>query len=69
MLTAYHDDYPHGKFYVACQDQFPDNLDLKAQECPLEGLKDGVSSFAKLDFPDNFFDIVTAGSVVCLCTK
>jgi len=61
MLTAYHDDYPHGKFYVVCREKFPEDLDPKAQESPLEEVHSGVTSFTHLNFPDNFFDVITAG--------
>ena len=62
MLTSYHDDYPQGEYHATCLEKVGD-IDLKAQECPLERLVSGKSSFTTLDFPDNYFDIITAGFV------
>lgn len=58
--AAYSDDYPRAKIYVACLEDTT-NIDLNAQELPVTGVDSGKVSFTKLNFPDNFFDIVVSG--------
>ena len=64
MLASYADDYPHGKFYVTCVDKC-ENLNVETLDLPLESVVGGKESFSKLDFPDNFFDVVVSGSIPC----
>lgn len=61
MLASYADDYPHGKFYNACLEEIDKHIDLKSQEAPLEKVDGGKAPFHKLDFPDNYFDVVVSG--------
>jgi hypothetical protein len=60
MLASYADDYPHGKFYVTCVDKC-ENLNVENLDLPLESVVGGKESFSKLDFPDNFFDVIVSG--------
>jgi hypothetical protein len=61
MLASYADDYPHGKFYTTCLEDIDDGIDLKSQEAPLERIDGGKAPFHKLDYPDNYFDVVISG--------
>src|SRR5579859_7480242 len=61
MLAAYGDDYPHTKCYVTCQKNVPEDIDLTAQEVPLQQVVGGQASLTRLQFPDNFFDLICAG--------
>lgn len=63
--AAYSDDYPRAKIYVACLEDTT-NIDLNAQEVPVTGLDSGKVSFTKLNFPDNFFDIVVSGYLILI---
>jgi SAM-dependent methyltransferase len=67
-LAAYADDYPHGKFYVVCVAPLNESLDNK-RDLPLEQVYGGQASFAALDFPDNFFDVIVTGSLQFILTK
>jgi SAM-dependent methyltransferase len=67
-LAAYADDYPHGKFYVVCVAPLNESLDDK-RDLPLEQVYGGLASFAALDFPDNFFDVIVTGSLQFILTK
>jgi ubiquinone/menaquinone biosynthesis C-methylase UbiE len=62
-MASYADDYPNGKYYCCCSIDMVEEVDLKAQEVPLEELHVSQAPFAHLPFPDNFFDIVVSGSV------
>jgi Methyltransferase domain len=62
-LVSYANDYPHGKFYVTCQDEAR-NIDLPSLDLSLEAIVGGQKSFSKLDFADNFFDVICAGLIL-----
>jgi hypothetical protein len=59
-LASYADDYPHGKYYIACMADVGDLL-AEDRDVPLEAALGSQTSFANLDFPDNFFDVIVAG--------
>lgn len=61
MLASYADDYPHGKFYCVCLEGIDKDIDLKAQEAPLERADEGKAPFHRLDYPDNYFDVIVSG--------
>ncbi len=61
MLASYAGDYPHGKFYCVCLGDIDKGIDLKAQEAPLERADEGKAPFHRLDYPDNYFDVIMSG--------
>ena len=63
MLASYADDYPHGKYYNVYLEEIDGGIDLESQEVPLERLDRARAPFDKLDFPDNYFDVVMSGYI------